>query len=486
MYIPVLNISIGRGKNKPSAEEGLKIAQKVSVDPKSEMPATGGRSSQPIVGNFLQVLIDEANDIGADFPLEMLKVCTHLAKYNGDVSYAVDNIVQLGNTPFAVTFDDGVSQKQAIKLNKFLNVATKKIYPGGINSLINDLYAQMAITGALSAEKIPNLAITEIAQVAIVPPITIRHKYNFTTYKYEQYQVSNGFAKSVSNTLIGRVKLNPVTYTYLALRRFDDNPTAIPPFIAAFEGIVIEKDMLDNMRCIVKKLGLFGFLTVLNTAPTRKQGETDEVYWGRCQAYLTKLSPEIQKGFANGIVSGFKGSQEFKLEGSGANLQGAREMFNLISEIKMAGLKQDPLMLGRNFNVAETMARVIMAKLTTQVGNYQRIVATFMEDLFRMMLVLAGFTVNDVTVEFEQPMIGDKYRDEQAYELKIKNRLSLRDAGIIGQDHVAQELNYESAHAPKNVDYTVPIASDLAKIKTQSPTKPPKVKKTPKIADTQP
>ena len=431
------------------------------------MPATAGRSSQPTGISMYGMLMSELQEVKPGFELELLKLCEYLAKHNGDISYAIDNIVQLGNTPATITFDDSVPEPQAIEMLKYIAVADKKIYKGGMNSLQNDLFAQLGINGAISAEKIPARTLDGIERVVLVSPYTIRFKYNERTYDYDPYQKPSDIVSSAANP-DGLIKLNPMQYKYYALRRFSDNPYAIPPLISSFESIEIEKDMLKNMRHVIRKLGAFGFLSVMVQAPMKKQNEKDEAYKTRLLAYLQEIRVEVEKGYSTGMAIGFDKAITYKLEANTANVQGARDLLNAITEMKHAGLKQDPLMLGRNFNVAETMARVIMAKLTTQIGNYQRLVATFREDLYLLMLRLAGFKLNSVYVEYDPPMIGDKLRDEQAYKAKIENRMTLRNSGIISQEAAAQELGYEESFSEKDVDYTVPHAEDLAKKKDNS------------------
>ncbi len=443
-------------------------------------PTIAGRSSLPQNISLFGVIMGEMAQVQPGFELEMLRVCEFLAKYNGDVSYAVDNIRQLGNTKYSIKFDDTVKDDQAKKMLKVLNIQSRWLYSGAIRSLIGDLFAQIYITGAISAEMIPDKTLSYIQNVSLVNPYTIRFMYNPETYGYDSYQTLNNFmgimlprTQAGDASQMGLHRLNPVTYRYIAHSRFNDNPFAIPPIISSFEGIEIEKDMLNNMRHIVRKMGVFGFLSVMLTAPMRTQGETEVKYFARCTDYLNKVRPEVERGYATGVALGFKGFQEWKVEGGNTNLAGAKEIFQLVSEIKMAGLKQDPLMLGRNFNVAETMAKVIMSKLTTQIASYQAIVAVFLEDLFKMQLLLNGFKVDRVMVEFEPPMIGDKLRAEQAREKKIVNTLMERDAGIISQQDTANALGHEEAHAEKDVDYSVPSAADLAK-KTVGKTNPSK------------
>lgn len=482
------NIEALRNLGKPVAAADLfipNVSKSVNINsPKGseETPTMAGRSSLPQNMSLFGVLVGEMAQIQPGFELEMLRVCEFLAKYNGDVSYAVDNICQLGNTPYNIKFDDSISDEQAKKMLKVLNIQSRWLYTGATRSLIGDIFAQIYITGAISVEMIPDKTLSYIQNVSLVNPYTIRFMYDPETYGYAAYQTTTNFMgiiipRDSGNDLnqMGLHKLNPVTYRYIAHRRFNDNPFAIPPILSSFEGIEIEKDMLNNMRHIVRKMGVFGFLSVMLTAPMRIQGETDEKYFAKCTAYLNRVRPEVEKGYATGVALGFKGSQEWKVEGGNTNLAGAKEIFQLVSEIKMAGLKQDPLMLGRNFNVAETMAKVIMAKLTTQIASYQAIVAVFLEDLFKMQLLLNGFKVDRVMVEFDPPMIGDKLRDEQAKEKKINNLILQRDKGIISQQQVANGLRMEEAHAPKDVDYSVPSAADMAlkKAATKPGTKDP-------------
>jgi hypothetical protein len=446
----------------------------VSTATTEQLPTTGGRSSQPEGQNLYGIITGMMEQTQTpSFSFEIIKIMEHLAKYNGDISYAVDNIVQLGNTPQVVTFDEGVPKDQVKNLVMFIRDSEKSIYSGGMNSLQNDLFAQLAITGALSYEKVPHRTVTHLAKVVLVSPHTVRAKYNTSLYDYEWYQQPPSlFGSGTSGSVSNLIKLNPKQYKYFALRRFNDNPYGIPPMMSALESIEIEKDMLTNFRHIVKKLGLFGFLSVLVTPPRRTQNETDTQYYTRCANYLDTLRPQVEKGFTTGTVIGFKGTHEFEMEGVNTNMSGAKEVINLITEMKMAGIKQDPLMLGRNFNVAETMARVIMAKLTTQVANYQRLVASAKEDIYLTMLLMAGFKVKSVSVEYKPPMIGDKLRDEQAFAAEIENRITLRDRGIIGQEQTANELTYERAYSERDVDYTVPKREKLAEIAKKSATDP--------------
>lgn len=469
MQLTIGNFHLNIGKRKEAiteTKEQTPLADEVITSLATEnttlKPAAGGRSSETPTSSLYEGIMAEADMISPEFELELLKVCDYLAKFNADVSYAVDNIVQLGNTPATISFDDSVDDDLAREMVTYLKDAEQYIYSGGMNSLRNDLLAQLAVSGAISAEYIPDKKLSKIQKVVIVPCVGIRFKYNRETVDYDAYQVRNNNVPIKGFALDAVKKLNPNTYRYYALRRFNDNPTAVPPFISALEMIEIEKDMLCNMRHIIKKIGLFGFLTAVVGTITRKQGETDEAYWDRQSAHLARIRPEIEKGYASGVSIGYKGSIDYDIEGNNTNIDGFHQIMELVAVMKMAGMKQDPLMLGRNMNVAETMARVIMTKLVSQVGNYQRLLSNFTGDVYTMMLVLGGYggKFKRIYVEHEQPTVGDKLREEQTLKQRLENYKGLRDAGIIDQQGMAQALDYEKPFADKDVDYSVQRAED--------------------------
>lgn len=485
MQIPffnnILDVTFRKKKVTQDPEPQPEIVQEVQAELVKETmkeleefvlgsPVSFGRSSQPVSDGLFGFLQSEVDMVKPDFSKEAIKFCYHLAKYNGDVSYAVDNVVQLSNTPEHITFDDGVSTELGKEMIKYLVENSDKIFTGGMNSLKNAILAQAVTTGAISYEKIPNRRLTDLERLVLVDPYYIEFKYNSSTYSYDAYQRPPGNSRIGAD--LNLKKLNPEQYRYFPIRVLSDNPYGIPPFMSAFESLDIEKDMLKNMRNIIRRLGVFGFLSVMLTAPKRKQSETEEAFYARCTEYLNRVRPEIEKGYGNGIALGFEGQTKYNLEASNVNVQGAKDIMNMLTERMHAGLKQDPLMLGRNFNVAETMARVIMTKLTTQIGNYQRMLSMVEADVYLSMLQMAGYPVKRVFVELDQPLIGDKLRDEQAFAARIKNRQTLRDTGVIGQDEYAQELGWEEAHADKDVDYTVPKAGDARQGKQATPGDP--------------
>jgi hypothetical protein len=448
MKIPFTNIEIGRSTSREDKVVAAKEEGPVDVRVKS------GRQTEPEGVNLLSALSDQFETINPDYPIEYVDIIIKLAQWNSDVSQAVENIVALGNTDWTVTFDDKVSDAQAKEMMAYLNRREKRWYDysGGVNSLRNDLLAQIATTGALSAEMVPENDLSGIKKAVLVAPKGIVFKYDSEQEGYMPYQRR---VATISGTYENLQALNPVTYKYYALRRFSEKPYAIPPFLAALESIEIEKSMLVNFKAIIKKLGLLGFLEVLITPPKplpSHNPNTDEgrkAYEAYAQTRIDAAVAEVEKGMSKGYVVGSKGSHEFSMEGTSHNVQGAKDMFELITTLKMSGLKQDPMMLGRNFSTTETLGRVLLAKLASQVRNYQDMVDAFQAQMYHLDLLLAGYKVEWVEVRSEEPMIGDEVREITAKKTKADYLRGIYQDGIIGQEERAKELGYENADQPE-------------------------------------
>lgn len=420
------------------------------VNEDQALPTQGGRISLPDYTNLYALMEGEKFLIKNEIPTEILKILSHLGKYNGDVSNAIENVVSLGNTKDTISLDDTISPKQAQKLIKGLRKKAKVWYSGGLPALKGDLLKQVATFGCISAEIVPMNNLKGVYRVVLVSPVNIEFIYDAATQDYIPCQRVSNFTPTLNVQATiqngGLIRLNPITYKYHAVRRDGELPYAIPPFLSALESIKIEKDMLDNFKHVIHKLGVLGFLHAVVTAPKPEPNETPAAYQNRCKSYLQDyIVPELEKGMSKGVVAGFKGSHEFKVEGTNTNVAGARELFNLITEMKMSGLKQDPRMLGRQFSTTETYGKVILTKFTSQINSYQLAVDEFLAAMYKMELLLSGLGGVDVQVVSELPTVNDEKLDAEAYKLKLENLVVLYEQGIITQEQFAQEAGYEKA-----------------------------------------
>lgn len=423
-----------------------------AADPTATPPA-GTRRSSVLPDESLIGGVSSNMEIKPEFMVEWIDALYHLAAYNGDVSYAIENIVGLGNTKHNIKFSDDIPESRQQEMLKHLKSKEDGWYShgGGIYSLKNDLLSQAAIAGCISAEIVPKTDISGVDTIVKVKPSSIRFLWDSENSRFIPAQKAPiGTQGTDSST--GLKPLNEITYKYIALRRYSESPYGIPPFLSALESLGIQRDMLNNFSHIMKKMGMLGFISVLMGIPKRLPNETEPEHQKRVENRLAEVVPEIDKTISKGFVVGYKGSHEINLQGISAESQGAKDMFELNEQNLMTGLKQDPAMLGRSFTVTETFGRVILAKLSSQISNYQKIVAKFLEDLYMMELNLAGFDVTMLEVVLDKPMIADQAKEEEAKAKRINNLRTLWSDGIISQTDYARELGYEKPAEDLDLD----------------------------------
>ena len=469
-----LEIKFREGKKPTPESENLGIAEDIKAgiqgNTATEPVTAGVRSSLPDIDNIVTGYTEAVAQIKPEFMIEMLKVLNHLAKHNADISYAVDNIVQLGSTPHKIDFGDDVSDEQAKLMSNHIKNVSKNWYANSdIQGLVRDLLTQAVVAGCVSAEIVPNSKLKGVQYTTLVNPERIRFVYNAQDGQYLPYQAISTVLAKVTELLQGNAstlglnKLNQTTYKYIAVRRFSENPYAIPSFLSAIESTIIERDMLNNFASVIKRMGLLGFLHVLLTPPQRRTGETDEQYQSKCVTYINSVTPEVDKSMSKGYVVGFKGSHEFNMESVTQNVGGVKELFDLNSVIKMAGLKQDPSMLGKNFTTTETLGRVLLTKLSTQVVHFQQVVASFLSDLYELELALAGFKFTSIEVKFDAPLLGDANKDETTRKIKIENLKQLYNDGIISLQQYALEAGYDKPDQEEPRVVSIPSTSTQPK-----------------------
>lgn len=408
---------------------------------------TPGRESEEPMNAFPN---EKYTPIDPDFAIEWLNILENLSVYNQDVGYAVDNIVQLSNTNWDIQFADDVPEKVRKEVSAIIVDNQDKWYnfSGGMHSFRSDVLSMAAINGAISVEIVPNKKLDNISLVR-VPPKYIRFVYNKQTEKYEPFQVIKNAANNTRG-MLGMKKLNTVKYKYIAWRRLTEGPYPTPPFLTAIKSLEIQKNIITNLDFIIEKLGMLGFLSVTVEPPQKKPNETHTAYYNRCLSYLEKsVYPQVQKNLSNGIAIGYKGSHEFEMSANNMNVKGAEGLVKLVEQMLFAGLKQDPNMLGRNFSTTETFGKVILAKMTNQVKEYQNMLNSLMAEIYKLFITIRGYDPNIIaSVTCDPAMINDKAVEANAEKTNIENVMTKRDNGIIDQQGAATELGYEEAADP--------------------------------------
>ena len=416
----------------------------------SARPQGGERLSEP---DWEGTIFGISHSVNGRLVLEpeinsrFIDVIEWLAVWDSDFSQAIENNVSLANTDYFIEFEDLVSDQEAEEMIAHLSsvIDTWYNWSEGLHSLGGDLLAQVRIAGAISAEAVVKPDLSGIETIVKVNPKNIRFIPNEERTAYAPAQKTVGFKFSGTNPPGDIILLNPITYKYFALRRYKDNPYAVPPLLSALEPGSIKQDQVGSLKFVMRKFGLMGFLEVLMTAPKQKQGEKEEAYQERLEAFLASATKQLDRGLNNGVITGYEGTHVFKYNDVKPAGSGLKDTYDINDRNLIVGLKQAPQLMGRSGTTTETFGRVVLAKYTEQLTDEQKLLAAFYKEMFELELVLAGFKNGAMIkkITFEAPMIGDRVREQEALSKKIDNANKLYEDGLISQEERANMLNID-------------------------------------------
>lgn len=406
-------------------------------------PVSGGRQTRPTIKSSIQDLKKGTIFVNPDFITEYIPIIRKISWINPDVGLALNDMVRLSNTGHRITFDPGVTPEQQEEMKYYLGQKQKTWGDGldGMHGIVNKLFAQIWISGALSNEWVIKNDKTGISNVALVNPETIRWSWNRKKLRFQPYQKQN--FETGGKVMEKMVKLNELTYKYFAINGDTEMPYAIPPFLTALNSLTTQGDMDQNIRFIMKQIGLLGFFEMLMTKPHQADGENEAQYNTRLSNLLSDSKDNIKDGIGEGLVVGFKDDHEFNFNSTTKNLGGVADIYNQNERSVANGLKTPPEFMGIPSSGAETGINIIFTKMLSQLQNAQIIIANNLQYGYSLELRLAGFNFKYLKVEFDPSTIADDLKYQQGQEYKIRNVFNKYQAGYIGQQAAAVEMGYD-------------------------------------------
>lgn len=426
--------------NKKPQKLKVKTPTQASVLKTNTSPPPG-RVSQVDLPTGLGALEDNLKVILEEDYVKYISLIRKAYPFIQNLALAIQDMVQLTNTGHKVYFDNSTDPELVKKMRDDLVEFGKTwaIGGAGLDSLVNKFITQLYIGGAISGEWVPRDDLKGIDLVAFIDPetieISIDSKGKMSFWQKPKQMTSLDFNKT-------RIKLNPLTYKYIGLGGDGDSPRGIPPLVSALEDLGIQRDMMKNIRFIVKQLGILGFIELLMAKPTQNGKESDEAYSRRLQSLLTEAKDNLLRGTADGVLVGFDEDHEYNFHSTAANISGLDSIFNLNQRMVANGLKFSGTFLGVDVGT-DTNITIVFTKMLSQLKNIQLQVKSMLEFGYTLHLLLRGYDVKNLTVEFNPSTITDDLKLQQAEEIKIRNARVKYADGIISLEQYADELGYE-------------------------------------------
>lgn len=422
-------------KNKPVDIEQPR--KSISTLPPGRVSAPDTGDSEITAGNLKVKIIKPIKQ------LDYIPVIRALYKVNEDLGSVLNDLVQLTNTGHIIKFDQTVDPTLADNMRRHLEIRSREWGFGlaGIEGLINKFITQIWVGGALSIEPYPDSNLTQVKNIAIINPETIRFKRGpgGEYLPLQKLSYFHGYKEEYR-------ELNTKTYMYTGLIGDEDIPYGVPPFLTALSSISTQKDMKDNINHILNQLGLLGYLEVNVEKPHQQGQESEKNYANRLNTLLRETKQNILQGFKQGVVVGFKEDHDFDFHSTTKNLSGVRDIFNM-NEIQIAnGLKTHPSFLNVDTGGGEGVMSIVFTKMLSQLKNVQTILAHALTRIYHLELVLAGYDFKGLEVEFKPSTITDDLKLWQAREIKQRVLHNLWVDRIISSELYAEEMEYQKPH----------------------------------------
>lgn len=370
-------------------------------------------------------------------PFQVIPEIEKLVLSTPDLSQAVERTIAFANTGHQVTFE-GLSDKESAAAREELeNFAARAFKPAaGLDSLVDALLRQMTISGALSAEAVPEDDFSGIRKVVLVPVRQVRFKRNDRN-DWVPYQ--EGGAEQID--------LNENQYMYIPLQRNEESPYGIPPFSAALEMAGSQKGAFGRIVDVIDKFGLLGFIHAKKKAP-QNYGMSEREYKEKLTKDLEAFAESFRKNFKTGVAVSYDDTSIDHRSITG-DARGAADLFQVGEEQLASGIDMDPALLGRSYSTTETYAGVVYQAFLSKLAGRTRIVKRFLERVYFLHLVLAGYRVKKVRVTFNPARSLNPQSDAQAENFRLLNIKMKEDAGWIDADQAAKEAGYEKATGTK-------------------------------------
>lgn len=430
-------------------KEPLESAKKTPARP-IDLPS--GRSSAPPKQTFDGInkyFDDKLGLIDTDYDRNIIPNIRKLCKVNPDMSQALQNVVTLGNTGHTIHFDPAVSDEQAKAMRDHITNKHKQWASGlaGADGMVNRMFSQIMIGGAVSNEWVPNVDLTSIEAWIPINVEDIYCKLNGRKTDYDYYQkvkYKGGYSEPGTKAF---KKLNKNTYKYFALNGDGEVPYGFPPYMSVLGPICTQENMNESINYVISQLGLLGFLEVLVTAPDRTTDQSDDEYNTMVEGMLMSAKARVTEGFKDGVVVGLKDEHEFEFKSIARDFAKVIELYKQ-NELQVASaLKQDATLWGRDYNSSESQISVIFMKMIAEFKNVHNIIATNLEFGYDLELRLAGYKFKSLKVRFNRATAQDELKYQQAREIHIRNLTSLLLVGTISQYQFGQELGYDEIHS---------------------------------------
>jgi hypothetical protein len=409
----------------------------------------------------------------------MLEMLRQARDFNPDVAEAVDNFVTLCNPGYDLNVyyankqgDDGkaVPDEEGQRLVREFAIRMFSEYSGawdeiagtksdlpGLRAFIDMTHLTLATQGAMAAEVELTEALNDIVDVYPVDPSIV---------DFQMVDKSNRFVPGLR--LMGHfTPLDPVRFRYIPKDPDVFQPGGRPPLMSVLDTVFFQQQFMRELQSVVHMVNSprLDIKLLEETAVTSlKQTRPDLFNTGReddLQVYLDAMLADI-KTVAQTLEADDAFVHYDSVEAQFIGPQGTAipvdHIMAAIDKMMISGVRQLPLLLGRNEGATTTHATVQWQVFILKLGGFQRISRSLVVWALNLYLRILG-RQSYADFEYKAHKTSDTLLDAQALNINIASYGNAVDRGWKTDDEASMELFGHIAHGtPKTEPVLAPEA----------------------------
>lgn len=357
-----------------------------------------------------------------------------------DASHALMNEMLLIGQGYQTEARNGDTvDDQATAYLRALDARVGAEYGGGMDMLVDVLTLTQFTQGAQALEIQIADDLTEVVDFHPIDPARITAKREQATQRLMWgMQVGRG---AIGVDSEGFLEFNPRQFRYMPLHPDVDDPYGRSPILSALTAIFFKIQVLEDLRAVVHNQGYPRIDAKIveevvknalgpHATPDAIQEQMSKLQTG-LGASLSALNPD------DALIH--PDSVEFDYLKPGGTAIDIKALDAILDKQIISGLKQLPVLLGRNEGATTTHATIQWKIHTLMIEALRRRTKRLIEWAHTTALQVAGFQCT-AHVSFDALQTNDALIDAQALETKVRTWETLITLGLADRNEAAQDV----------------------------------------------
>ena len=327
-------------------------------------------------------------------------------------------------------------------------------YGGGMDNLIDVFNLSLITHGAVAVELEISPDLRSIIDVHPVDPSRVQMKRN----EAESNRLMRGIivGREVPGAdKDGFLELSPRQFRYIPLHPDVDSPYGRSPFLSAIASVFFKIELLEDLKAVVHNQGYPRLdieviqEAVYNNMPaTYKEPGNEAQAIAFVTAFITELKAQYSELKPDDTFIHWDNIKVNATEGAGGGSFDFTGLSEVLDTQITAGLKQLPILLGRNEGATTTHATVQWKVFALQIEAMQRRIKRLIEWVHTTALNVGGLQAES-SVEFESQPVSDRFIEAQALNFEIDAWVKMVAQGWATDDEASQALLQHPAAGEK-------------------------------------